>query len=99
VGLTWKSNAPLITTIVGDEFGTRAVGTLFGLLFLIHQIGVSLGTYLSGLVFDLVDTYEPIIFFSAGLLVLSGFASLGLPKGKAKTAPRGTAEALPARCP
>lgn len=78
VGLTWKTNASLVSTMLGDEFGPRAVGTLFGLQFLMHQIGMSAGSFLGGLVFDLVDTYEPVIFLSAGLLVLSGLAALAV---------------------
>lgn len=95
VGLTWKSNAPLITVILGDEYGTRAVGTLFGLLFLIHQVGMSAGTYLGGLAFDLVDTYEPIIFLSAGLLAISGLATLGIRQttGRAPVPATSSAEA------
>jgi predicted MFS family arabinose efflux permease len=87
VGLTWKTNASLVTTMLGDEFGPRAVGTLFGLQFLLHQIGMSAGSYLGGLVFDLVDTYEPIIFLSAGLLVLSGVAALAVKEEPAGRAP------------
>lgn len=91
VGLTWKTNASLVSTIIGDEFGTRAVGTLFGFQFLLHQIGMSAGTFLGGLVYDLVDMYEPVIFLSAGLLVLSGFAALAVREER----PAGLTSAVP----
>jgi MFS family permease len=78
VGLTWKSNAALISAVLGDKYGMRAVGTLFGMQFLLHQLGGSAGTYLGGLIYDLTDTYVPVIMLSSGLLIISGFATLGV---------------------
>jgi predicted MFS family arabinose efflux permease len=38
-------------------FGTRHLGSLFGVCFLSHQIGSFLGAWLGGLAFDLTGSY------------------------------------------
>jgi MFS family permease len=49
LGLTWLATVPPTAAIVGKLFGTRYLGTLFGLTLLSHQIGGFLGAWLGGL--------------------------------------------------
>ncbi|MCD0505599.1 MFS transporter, partial [Bordetella petrii] len=60
MGLTWLGTVPLTSGLVAKVFGTRHLGTLFGVCFLSHQIGSFLGAWLGGLVFDLTGSYTPI---------------------------------------
>jgi predicted MFS family arabinose efflux permease len=57
MGLTWLGTVPLTSGLVAKLFGTRHLGTLFGVCFLSHQIGSFLGAWLGGLVFDLTGSY------------------------------------------
>jgi predicted MFS family arabinose efflux permease len=57
MGLTWLGTVPLTSGLVGKVFGTRHLGTLFGVCFLSHQIGSFLGAWLGGFVFDLTGSY------------------------------------------
>ncbi|WP_233834671.1 MFS transporter [Paraburkholderia sp. ZP32-5] len=57
MGLTWLGTVPLTSGLVAKVFGTRHLGTLFGICFLSHQIGSFLGAWLGGLVFDLTGSY------------------------------------------
>jgi predicted MFS family arabinose efflux permease len=57
MGLTWLGTVPLTSGLVAKVFGTRHLGTLFGVCFLSHQIGSFLGAWLGGLVFDLTGSY------------------------------------------
>lgn len=43
MGLTWLGTVPLTSGLVAKVFGTRHLGTLFGVCFLSHQIGSFLG--------------------------------------------------------
>jgi len=43
---------------VAKVFGTRHLGSLFGVCFLSHQIGSFLCAWLGGLVFDLTGSYS-----------------------------------------
>ena len=49
LGFTWLATVPPTAAIVGKLFGTRYLGTLFGLTLLSHQIGGFLGAWLGGL--------------------------------------------------
>lgn len=57
MGLTWLGTVPLTSGLVAKVFGVRHLGTLFGVVFLSHQIGSFLGAWLGGLVFDLTGSF------------------------------------------
>ncbi|KAA1007700.1 MFS transporter [Paraburkholderia panacisoli] len=57
MGLTWLGTVPLTSGLVAKVFGTRHLGSLFGVCFLSHQIGSFLGAWLGGLAFDLTGSY------------------------------------------
>ena len=58
MGLTWLGTVPLTSGLVAKVFGTRHLGTLFGVCFLSHQIGSFLGAWLGGFVFDVTGSYS-----------------------------------------
>lgn len=70
IGLTWLGTVPLTSGLVARFFGTRHLGTLFGVCFLSHQIGSFLGAWLGGVLFDATGSYSLIwgITAVAGLL-------------------------------
>jgi len=58
MGILWLSTVPLTTGIVGQIFGVRYLATLFGIVFLSHQIGSFLGVWLGGYLFDRTGSYD-----------------------------------------
>lgn len=70
MGLTWLGTVPLTSGLVAKVFGTRHLGTLFGVCFLSHQIGSFLGAWLGGFMFDLTGSYSLVWMatVAAGLL-------------------------------
>jgi MFS family permease len=58
MGLAWLGTVPLTSGLVAKVFGTRHLGTLFGVCFLSHQIGSFLGAWLGGFVFDVTGSYS-----------------------------------------
>jgi predicted MFS family arabinose efflux permease len=58
MGLVWLGTVPLTSGLVAKVFGTRHLGTLFGICFLSHQIGSFLGAWAGGYVFDLTGSYS-----------------------------------------
>jgi predicted MFS family arabinose efflux permease len=58
MGLTWLGAVPLTSGLVAKVFGTRHLGTLFGVCFLSHQVGSFLGAWLGGFVFDATGSYS-----------------------------------------
>ncbi len=59
MGILWLSTVPLTTGIVAQVFGVRYMATLFGIVFLSHQIGSFLGVWLGGWIFDATGSYDP----------------------------------------
>jgi MFS family permease len=58
MGLVWLGTVPLTSGLVAKVFGTRHLGTLFGVCFLSHQIGSFLGAWLGGYLFDVTGSYS-----------------------------------------
>ena len=58
MGILWLSTVPLTTGIVAQVFGVRYMGTLFGIVFLSHQIGSFMGVWLGGRIFDQTGSYD-----------------------------------------
>ena len=74
IGLLWLGTVPLTSGLVGQIFGVRYLGTLFGVVFFGHQVGSFLGVWLGGWVFDATGSYDPIwygaIAFGIGAALL-----------------------------
>jgi MFS family permease len=58
MGLLWLGTVPLTNGIVSQVFGVRWINTLFGFVFLGHQLGSFLGVWLGGVVFEATRSYD-----------------------------------------
>lgn len=58
MGFIWLGTVPLTSGLVSQVFGTRYVATLFGFVFLGHQVGSFLGVWLGGYLFDRTGSYD-----------------------------------------
>ncbi len=58
MGFLWLGVIPLVSGLIGRMFGLRYLNTLFGMVFLSHQVGAFLGAWLGGLTFDLTGSYS-----------------------------------------
>ncbi|WP_427306306.1 MFS transporter [Cupriavidus sp. H39] len=58
MGFLWLGTVPLTNGILAQVFGVRYLSTLFGFVFLGHQLGSFLGVWLGGLVFELTRSYD-----------------------------------------
>jgi MFS family permease len=57
MGATWLGTVPLTTGVLAQIFGVRYIGTLFGLVFLGHQLGGFFGAWLGGSIYDATQSY------------------------------------------
>lgn len=76
MGLFWLSTVPLTTGIVAQLFGIQYMGTLFGFVFLSHQLGSFLGVWLGGRIFDLTGSYDMMWWAGVALGVFAGLVHL-----------------------
>ena len=58
LGVVWLASVPLTSGIVLGQFGLRNAGTLFGFVFLSHQVGAFAGAYGGGWVREATGSYD-----------------------------------------
>ncbi len=71
MGWLWLGTVPLTSGILAQVFGVRYLATLFGCVFLGHQLGSFLGVWLAGLVFEAMRSYDAVWCAAMGLGVLA----------------------------
>lgn len=74
MGLLWLGVSPLVTGIIGRVFGLAHFGTLYGVVFLSHQVGSFFGAWMGGVVFARFGSYD----FAWAALVAVGLAAFAL---------------------
>jgi predicted MFS family arabinose efflux permease len=58
MGLLWLGVVPLVTGIIGRVFGLAHFNTLYGVVFLSHQVGSFFGAWMGGVLFDRTGSYD-----------------------------------------
>ena len=80
-GMTFWITAPLTAVYTREHFGTTNLGTINGLITMVHNGFGGLGAYVGGVVFDAHGSYGPILQLMVGLavaaLVLTRFVRRG----------------------
>jgi MFS family permease len=71
MGFVWLGTLPLTNGIVGQVFGVRYIGTLFGFVFFGHQFGSFLGVWLGGVVYVHTHSYVLVWLLAMALGVLA----------------------------
>ncbi len=74
MGFLWLGVAPLVTGIVGRVFGLAHFNTLYGIVFLGHQLGSFFGAWMGGLVYDWTGRYD----IAWGALIAIGLTAFTL---------------------
>ena len=85
LGLTWLATVPPTAGVVGKLFGTRYLGTLFGLTLLSHQIGGFLGAWLGGIA--IIQTGDYNWMWYADMALAAAAALCNLPIREAQVRP------------
>ncbi|MCJ8338254.1 MAG: MFS transporter [Pseudomonadales bacterium] len=68
-GFLWLATVPATSGIVAQMFGLKYMGTLFGIVFLNHQLGSFVGVWLGGYLYDETGSYD-IVWWSAAVIAL-----------------------------
>ena len=71
MGSLWLGTVPLTNGLVAQIFGVKYLSTLFGIVFLGHQIGSFIGAWLGGYVFDLSGSYYAVWLTCIGLSIVA----------------------------
>lgn len=78
-GLAWSGSLALSSAIIGDVYGVRTVGVLYGFAYLGHQVGSTLSSWLGGWGFDQFGTHWVAFGAAVAVLWIAGMVTLRLP--------------------
>ena len=76
IGALWLATVPLTSGLVAYIYGLRYMGTLYGLVFLSHQIGSFVGVWLGGDFYDRFGSYDVVWWVGVGTGLLSAVVHL-----------------------
>jgi MFS family permease len=76
MGFLWLATVPLTSGLVAHIYGLRYMGTLYGFVFLSHQIGSFLGVWLGGRMYDLTGGYTMVWWIGVGVGAFSALIHL-----------------------
>ena len=88
MGSLWLATVPLTSGLIGYLFGLRYMGTLYGFVFLSHQLGSFIGIWLGGRLYDATGDYTLVWWLGLAVGAFSALVHLpireekrGLPQG------------------
>ncbi len=84
-GATFLVTAPLTVLFVREAFGTRHLGSLTGLITMVHQIFGGIGAYGGALIFDATGSYAAAFLIALALTVVALVLTLALPRASARS--------------
>lgn len=77
-GVSWLATVPLTTSLTAEIYGLRQIGTLSGVIFMVHQIGGTVSIQFAGIMQDITGSYT-LPFAVVGLfLVVASIVSFGI---------------------
>ena len=76
MGSLWLATVPLTSGIIGYIYGLKFMGTLYGIVFLSHQIGSFVGVWLGGLFYDIYGSYDIVWWVGIGVGAFSAIIHL-----------------------
>jgi MFS family permease len=93
MGLLWLGTVPLTNGLIGQIYGLRYMATLYGLVFLGHQIGSFIGVWLGGWAFERTGSYDVVWWLGIGLALAA--AALAWPIDERPMAAQRAADDVP----
>lgn len=76
MGALWLATVPLTAGLIGQIYGLRYMGTLYGLVFFSHQLGGFLGVWLGGEMYDVYGNYTLVWWVGVGVGAFSALIHL-----------------------
>ncbi|MDO5604639.1 MAG: MFS transporter [Paracoccus sp. (in: a-proteobacteria)] len=84
MGALWLATVPLTSGLVAYIYGLRYMGTLYGFVFLSHQLGSFLGVWLGGTLYDRFHDYTLVWWVGVGIGAFSALIHLPIREAPAR---------------
>ena len=76
MGSLWLATVPLTSGLIAHIYGLRYMGTLYGIVFLSHQLGSFLGVWMGGKLYDATGDYTLVWWIGIGVSAFSTLVHL-----------------------
>jgi MFS family permease len=86
MGSLWLATVPLTSGLIAHIYGLRYMGTLYGLVFLSHQLGSFLGVWMGGKLYDATGDYTLVWWIGIGVSAFSAIIHLPIKEKKLQPA-------------
>lgn len=87
MGSLWLATVPLTSGLVAHIYGLRYMGTLYGIVFLSHQIGGFLGVWLGGRLYDVYGDYTAVWWIGVAVGAFSAVVHLPVRERRTELVP------------
>jgi MFS family permease len=77
-GTSMAGTVALSSALTADIFGRFSVGSIYGTMFIIHQTGSALGSWLGGVLFEVTSGYGAAFLVAGVLLTIAAAVSLSI---------------------
>jgi predicted MFS family arabinose efflux permease len=85
MGSLWLATVPLTSGLIAHIYGLRYMGTLYGLVFLSHQLGSFLGVWMGGRLYDATGDYTLVWWIGIGVSAFSTLIHLPIKEKRLQT--------------
>jgi len=80
-GITMAGTGSMTSALTADIYGRFSVSSVFGLIFLVHQTGSALGSWLAGALFETTGGYGAAYVMACVILAGAAIVALNIDKG------------------
>jgi MFS family permease len=80
-GITIAGSMSMTSMLVAGIYGRYSVGSILGVIFLVHQTGAALGSSLAGALFESTGGYGAMYALACAFLLIAGMVSLRVDNG------------------
>ena len=80
-GITMGGTMSMTSALTADIYGRFSVGPVLGVIFLVHQTGSAMGSWLAGFLFETTGGYGAAFAVACALLLIAAAVSLGIDDG------------------
>ncbi|MBI1733781.1 MAG: MFS transporter [Candidatus Rokubacteria bacterium] len=80
-GITMAGTGSMTSALTADIYGRFSVAPVIGVIFLVHQTGAALGSWLAGALFETTGGYGAAFVIACVLLVVAAMVSLRIDTG------------------
>jgi len=81
-GLGYGGPMPVYAMLFREYFGTRSIGAILGVFFMIASLGMGSGGLMGGVMYNVFGSYAVPFLTSTGTGLISAFLALTLPAAK-----------------